>query len=205
MAAVGGARAEQHPHWEESPMSFTNDVTSLAQAVRDAEQEERFARERRAAHSFLRHGGITLPPNDPRAIDHRRQQAEAEQAVTDAQRAVEVARARLRPCRYALSPRQPRSRSRSVRRLPRRGRRGPRPGQPAARRAAAALPRRTARPVAAVGAPVRSRRGDAAHQPTAGSGGKRGSRGLCRCPPWGSRASGTSGSIPRSTSCRSQK
>ena len=115
------------------------------------------------------------------------------------------ASARKRVGGRALSPGRRGAGARALRRVPRRAGPGHRPRQSPTRGPASRIPRRTAGTVAASQAAIRSGRRHASHQPAAESGGKRGSRGLCRCPSRGSSQSEISGSIPRSTSWRSQK
>lgn len=89
--------------------------------------------------------------------------------------------------------------------VPRRTGGGHGAGQPAARGSVARLPRCPVRPLAAIDAAERSGERDASDQPAPDSFGRRGPRGLrCRSSR-GSSQSGISGSIPRSTSWRSQK
>jgi len=87
-----------------------------------------------------------------------------------------------------------------LRLVPRGARRRHRLRQSSARRPAGRLPRRTAGAMAPFEPQERSGRRDAADQPASQSVRNRGSRGSCGCPSRGSSQSGTSGSIPRSTS-----
>ena len=137
----------------------------------------------------------------PQSLAHRAR-ARVQSLCGDGLRTARVA---AQTCPGPLPRWRPAARHPGLRKLPRSSRSRYRIGKSAAGRAACRLPGRAIRAMAPRQAAERSRQHNASHQPASDSLGKRGSRGLRSGTARGSSQSGISGSIPRSTSWRSQK